>query len=252
MELLTLPRLHRDARRLVLPALLFVCLASLPSVFAARRVEGLPPADFVDEVHVPNGCYLSAVTFLRKFSAAYPAEHGRVIGFTPAGWSGGHFVAVVTWQGKWWVRDEYFGVFPANLAVGVQKEEEQFRQAVAASFNRYTQEYLKRGRLPSIPWDPRKLTSAQRVQGVNAAAGILPFESELFWVKSGKTERPFLFFRPADGQIAVYEPSNGTALAHCRASDPALVVAAVASRLGFKVDTIRPALPAPAALVAAN
>ncbi len=251
MELLSLPRLRRASRRL-LPALLFVCLASLPSAFAARRVEGLPPADFADEVHVPNGCYLSAVTFLRKFTAAYPAEQGRVVGFTPAGWSGGHFVAVVTWQGKWWVRDEYFGVFATKLAVGVENDEEKFRQAVAASFNRYTQDYLKRSRLPSIPWDPSKLTSAQRVQGVTAAAGVLPFASELFWVKSGKTERPFLFFRPADGQIAVYEPSSGTALAHCRASDPTLVVAAVATKLGFKVDTIRPALPAPAALVAAN
>lgn len=106
---------------------LFVFLLLL-SACANAKPGGIPslPPDFPDTRHVPNGCYLSAVTYTEKFKAAYPTEHVRLQNFHPRGWPAAHMVALVTWQGAWFIRDEYFGVFSSSTKSGDEAEESRF------------------------------------------------------------------------------------------------------------------------------
>ena len=72
-----------------------------------------------------------------------------------------------------------------------------------------------------------------------AAAQLLPCPGQIFWVRCGRSEVPFLFFQPTTGVIAVYDPANGTATAECTPTDIPGVVAMVATRLGYTVAAIR-------------
>lgn len=58
-------------------------------------------------------------------------------------------------------------------------------------------------------------------------------------MRCGRTEIPFLFFRPAEGIIAVYDPAIGTVTSECNVAAPAEVVALVAARLRYAVKTVR-------------
>ena len=232
--------------------LLLPRLACLVFTLLTVAVTRSAPPDFPDTAHVPNGCYLSSDAFLTKFAVAHPRERTRTMTFNPRGWLGGHTIALVIWQGSWWIRDECFGVFATGLADGSDQATAEFEKTVAAAFDQHTTEYLRYSQLPGVPWDSRRLTATQRARAVATAARFLPFKTERIWVKIGRKELPFLFFRPTGGEIAVYEPGSGTAVAPCGRADPARVVAAVASRLGYKVDSVRPDRPAPAPVIAAN
>ena len=53
------------------------------------------------------------------------------------------------------------------------------------------------------------------------------------------------FFRPAGQRIAVYDPEHGTSTAECAATDDAKIVLLVASRLGYRAESVRAELPLP-------
>ena len=74
----------------------------------------------------------------------------------------------------------------------------------------------------------------------------------IYWVRDGKREIPLVFFRPAPGQIAVYDPAFGTGVAKCSQPDDAKVVAAVASRMGYRADVVRAELNLPTQVAAAS
>ena len=79
----------------------------------------IPPPVFADAAHVANGCYISAVAYLAKFSTAFPAERGEPAAFvlpSAGGSNQPHTLAIVSWRGEWWARDEYFGVVPLGFS----------------------------------------------------------------------------------------------------------------------------------------
>ena len=53
------------------------------------------------------------------------------------------------------------------------------------------------------------------------------------------------FFRPDGKRIAVYDPVHGTSTADCACTDDAKVVLLVASRLGYRAESVRAELPLP-------
>jgi hypothetical protein len=224
--------------------LALVCTATLTLTFAvatAPATESAPP-DFPDAVHVENGCYVSATAYLAKFSAAFPAEHALTLTVQPRNYGEPHTLALVSWQSRWWGRDEYGGVFEVGRAVGDGRLTESLRLAAETALGRRAARLAKSGRIAIAPATPANLSAARRAHEVATATALLPVRAEPFLVRSGDREIPFLFFRPAAGKIAVYEPVSGTATAETAMTDPAKVVAAVATRLGYRVDSVRPDL----------
>jgi hypothetical protein len=51
------------------------------------------------------------------------------------------------------------------------------------------------------------------------------------------------FFRPDGKRIAVYDPAHGTSTAVCAATDDAKIVQLVATRLGYRAESVRAELP---------
>jgi hypothetical protein len=199
------------------------------------------PPDFPDALHVVNGCYLSSLAYLARFTALYPDERGEVIAINarlanePRKF---HSIAIMSWRGHWWGRDEYFGVFPVRLPVSPGITAERLQHRARSACENHAKALLS-NRLIQVPAaPPRTLSPALRAANVEAAAEIIRLPSQVFHVRSGREVFPVLFFRPAPGCIAVYDPLKGTASAECDTTDDAVVVAAVVRRVGYRVDAV--------------
>jgi hypothetical protein len=198
----------------------------------------IPPPVFPDVVHVANGCYVSAVTYVARFSAAFPAERAEPAAFVLPNAGGGdqpHTLAIVSWHGEWWARDEYFGVVPLgcpsaspwNPRLAQLRADAGFRR-VAASQRREAVALREKTLRP-----PGRMGPDWRLAEVLAAQGILPFPSQIHWLHDGMRLIPFLYFRPGADRFAVYDPAIGTASAVSLAGDEASLVAAAVTRLGY-------------------
>jgi hypothetical protein len=197
-----------------------------------------PPPVFPDVVHVANGCYVSAAVYLVKFSAAFPAERGEAAPFVLPNADGTrqpHTLAIVSWQGEWWARDEYFGVVPLGCPSTAPWDPQVAQRRADAGFRRQL-EFLRRTggevRRETAP-PPRQLTAEWRLAEIQAARGCLPFPSEIHWLHEGRASVPFLYFRPGGDSFAVYDPAIGTASALSPVRDGSALVAAVAERMGY-------------------
>lgn len=224
-----------------MPLLALMLLTSL-SPGPASDLPPLAPPVYADTAHVLNGCHISSLVYLARFLAAFPQKKASPLLVTIRNADGvtrPHTIALLTWRGQWWGRDEYFGVFPLGLAAGrgvvtdtVAREAEraldQHSDLIAADRTR---------KLPGLA--PARLSVARRGQEVALARKLLPLPARQFWVRCGDAEIPLLFFRPAPGCIAVYDPLHGTATAEVDCADDAAIVAAVARRMGYAVASIR-------------
>ncbi len=203
------------------------------------------PPHHPDSAHVFNGCHLSTLAYLARFSTEFPGEQGRpliVRMLNADGQVKPHTMSLVSWHGTWWCRDEYFGVFSLGCAVNgepniglltAQAERLGDRHARAAMRNP-TREY------PSEA--PRRLTAKQRIAAVTTAVGLIPFPHTIYWVRGDTGEVPVVFFRPAPGKIAVYDPAHGTGVAECASTEDMKIAALVATSMGYRADTIHPDL----------
>jgi hypothetical protein len=185
-------------------------------------------------VHVANGCYVSAAAYIARFTAAYPAERSEpaaVVLPNADGSSKPHTVAIVSWHGAWWARDEYYGTVdlrspsarPWDPVTVTRRLERAFRHRAAGQPPRQPD------RVPDGA-DPQEWRLGQ----IEAARMLLPVDGRIIWLRSGFEDLPFLFFRRAgEGGFAVYDPGFGTVQAVSRVSEPDTLVAAVAERLGY-------------------
>ncbi|MFT3828357.1 MAG: hypothetical protein QM691_01495 [Opitutaceae bacterium] len=216
--------------------LVLAAVASWPSVAPARTP---PPAEappsFADTTHVPRGCYLSSVAFLARFRAAFPAECGEPLTIRPASFDGPHTIALITWGGTWWGRDEYFGTFPLSGSFGEPQPAAELQRQAAQALDRLAARHLRRGwgSIPRAAANSR--SSADRRRVLATAAALLPGTSEIVDIPCSGNLVPFLFFRPSAGVIAVYDPALGTATARCASPDAVCVVREVAVRLGYRL-----------------
>lgn len=238
------------------PALLPSSLgATTPEPDSAQCLSA--PPSYADTVHVCNGCHLSTIRYLARFQSNFPGEHGEplVINMMNADRTRRmHTMALISWRGLAWCRDEFFGVF----ALGCRYDARQNPGALVAlaerSYSRQAQKVIRDSGMPSRPGPAEDLTPEQRLQDVSLATQIIPYPSAIYWVKVGHKEIPLALFRPANRQIAVYDPLNGTSLAECSIADDAKVVSAVAARLGYSSGGVRrdPNILGATVLTAAN
>ena len=241
---------HRGA--LALAILLTLTLAA-PATQAGPT--SLPPA-YPDRAHVSNGCHLSTITYLARYLSEHPTEQGEPLVIQVVNFDGtvrSHTIALLSWQGQLWCRDEYFGVFTLGCAVEARPSAERLVAKAQEMLERHEKKLIRAGGITLCPVPPEKMSAEQRTMEVKVMAEIIPFPTTVYWVHSGKRDIPLAFFRPAAGQIAVYDPQHGTCLAECSVRNDAKIVAAIATKLGYQADHIRPDFTvAHGRLVAAN
>jgi hypothetical protein len=201
----------------------------------------IPPPVFPDIAHVANGCYLSAVVYLAKFTAAFPAERGEPAPFVLPNGDGvnrAHTLAVISWRGEWWVRDEYFGVVALGCSTARPWDPRWAQQRADAGFRLVADRLRRQGgevRRETAP-TARNLTPAWRWAELSAARRLLPFPAEIYELRSGPRSIPFLYFRTGGDGFAVYDPAIGTAAATAHVQDGSVRVTAVAERMGYAPD----------------
>lgn len=240
----------------------FAVMLALPVTLPPLRAAGpdaspvaAPPA-YPQAVHVFNGCHLSTVIYLARFLREFPAETGQPLVLEMNNQDGSrkpHTVSLITWQHQWWFRDEYFGVCPTGIPAGTAADLRRVTDRAESILNRHFQKQMRNRHIEHPPVVPEELSAAQMQRDVETAAAFLPYPASVYWVKDGHREIPFAFFRPAAGQIAVYNPASGTCVADCASPNVVGIVRAVARELGYRADVVRPALNVTAAtFVAAN
>jgi hypothetical protein len=176
-------------------------LGCLATFVIAPRSRAQPPA-WPDAHHVANGCYLSTTVYLANLHEQYPdvvarAENVRL--------SSGrmHTIAVVHWGAKTYLRDMFIGI-------AAVKGDTQCSFDAALSEWRYNGgRHGHRQRTVS--------TSAERWLDVRAAAQwMAALQPQIIQVFSAHGPIPVLWWTTADGELALYEPSVGTAVGHSR------------------------------------
>jgi hypothetical protein len=213
----------------------------------------LPPPNFPDVAHVANGCYISSLVYVSRFRAAYPAEKAGTAAVVLPNADGSrkpHTVAIVSWHGRWWARDEYYGLADLRLpsarpwdAVTVARRADDTYRDRATRMRAAGQPRREPDRVPAGDEAGR-----WRREQIETARRLLPMPGEIVWQRRGSEELPFLFFRTSeDGAFAVYDPVFGTAQAVAEVRDPHRLVAAVAERLGYPAAAPPREAPGPVA-----
>jgi hypothetical protein len=253
---LIVPAPFRSAAGLVRPLGLALFLMSTATLLpAAARASATPPPHYPDRTHVFNGCRLSTLAYLARFTAEFPGERGQPLVVRMRNADGQvrpHTLALVSWQGEWWCRDEYFGVFSLHCSVDGRVSPEELASTVERFYQKHAQSVMRQSHVQPLVV-PANLSAGQRLRDVRTAATIIPVPHMIYWVRDGRREVPVVFFRPSAGEIAVYDPSFGTGTAECSSTDDAKIVAVIAQRLGYRAESVR-AEPAPltGALVASS
>ncbi|MDP3073101.1 MAG: hypothetical protein Q8N18_22600 [Opitutaceae bacterium] len=226
-------------RALAAAALVFMFTAP-PLLSAARAAPGpATPPDFPDTTHVREGCYISSVAYVARFAAEFPGEFGAPCSVHPRIYPKRHTVALVTWAGEWWLRDEFAGVMRLNLPAASREITETVRRRAEVTLDRRVRGLTssERARILSLGLHgSRTLDAAHEIA---EAARLLPYASALYRVESNGREIPVLFFRPSPGWIALYDPHFGTATAETDSPRDAAIVEAIAERLGYRVTSVR-------------
>jgi len=221
-------------------ALAFMFTAALLSPAARAITAPATPPEFPDTTHVHEGCYISSVAYLARFAAEFPGEFGAPCSVHPRIYPRPHTVALLTWAGEWWLRDEFAGVMRLNLPVASREITETVRRRAELMLDRRVRRLspADRERILSLGLHGRRAVDAS--YEIAQAARLLPFASALYRVKSDGREIPVLFFRPGPGRIALYDPQFGTATAETAGTNSAKLVEAIAARLGYNVTSVRP------------
>jgi hypothetical protein len=223
----------------------------------AARADPLPddsvtlpgPPSYPEDTHVFNGCHLSTIRYLARYLSEFPGESGMPLLIKMRNADGPkrmHTLALVSWKGQAWCRDEYFGVFALGCPYEAQPNLKRLVSKAEILLERHAQTMVRTSGKPLRPNAPEQMSPEQRIRAVKAAVGIIPYPSTIFWVQCGHQELPVAFFRGEGRQVGVYEPNCGTCLAECSIRDDAKVVSLVAARLGYRPEGIRRELRIPA------
>ena len=241
---------------------LVLTTVSAPVARATTRVtkpvsaRSTPPA-YPDTAHVLNGCLLSSIRFLNQYLAEFPGERGRtlVVNMRNAdGSTHAHTIALVSWQGQAWCRDEYYGVFSLDCAADSQPNLDRLSSRAQRKLEQHAQLMVRTGQAAARTEPPSSLSAEQNLRDVTTAVKLIPYAAKIFWVRSGNRELPMAFFRPDGKSIAVYDPAHGTSTAVCACPNDAQIVQLVATRLGYRAESVRAelTLPQPAQLASGD
>jgi hypothetical protein len=209
---------------------------------AAAAESDREPPYYPDAVHVFNGCHLSTLAYLARFTAEFPAEQGQPLVSMMDNADGStkpHTVALISWRGWWWCRDEYFGVCPLGLRVSANYTSARILARAGPVLRKHFRARMSDPEALHPPIVPASLLTDLAAREVALAAQKIPLPNTIYWVNDGRHEVPLLFFRPARNTIAVYHPTFGTCAAECTASDDVGIVKSVAALFGYRVDSVR-------------
>ena len=248
--------------RLLRLASLVLVLATLtaPGARASVRISNpasaltTPPA-YPDTAHVLNGCHLSSIRFLNRYLAEFPGERGETLEVSMRNADGStqaHTIALISWQGQAWCRDEYYGVFPLECAAESNPNLDRLSARAERKLEKHAQLMIRTGQAAARSEPPVHLSAEQNLRDVTTAAKLIPYTTRIFWVRSGNRELPMAFFRPGGKRIAVYDPVHGTSTAECACTDEAKVVLLVDTRLGYRAESVRAELPLPQPVLLAS
>lgn len=238
--------------RLASLALVLTTIAA-PESRASARVSNpasalsAPPA-YPDAAHVLNGCHLSSIRFLNRYLSEFPTERGETLVVSMRNADGSiqaHTIALISWQGQAWCRDEYYGVFSLDCRAETQPNLERLSARAERKLEKHAQMMVRTGQAAARSEPPAHLSAEQNLRDVTTAVSLVPYATRIFWVRCGHRELPMAFFRPDGKRIAVYDPEHGTSTAECACTDDAKVVQLVASRLGYRAESVRAELPLP-------
>lgn len=258
-------RLLKNRRYRLGPLALSLAITAGFAASAARAANPAPdasldpsaPPSFPDSTHVFNGCHLSTISYLARYLSQYPGERGEplVINMRNAdGLRRMHTMALISWRGRAWCRDEYFGVFALGCPFETRPNLDRLSAKAEACYQSHARMAIHFGGMAQRREAPEDLSPEERLREVTVATQIIPYPTSIFWVRCGREELPVAFFRPGGRQVAVYDPLHGTSLAECSISDDAKVVSLVAARLGYSSEGVRreASVPMGTQLVAVN
>jgi len=189
-------------------------------------------------VHVANGCFISSFVYLARFRAAYPAERAETAAVVLPNAGGSfkpHTVAIVSWRGTWWVRDEFYGLADLRSPSARPLDASLVASRADSTYRARSARLVAAGQRREPDRAPAGVDGSQwRLEQIQAAQRLLPVASEIIWIHSRSEALPFLFFRTSNsGSFAVYDPAIGTAQAVAEERDSYRIVAAVAERMGY-------------------
>jgi len=205
--------------------LLFVALLTARVPVDSTAIAGVVWPETQDELHVNNGCYLSATRFLSRFRTANPDAAGSIeTVIIPGGDK--HSIAVLKDGEKTWGRDEFIGIF--DIHGDVQRS---FDSALRRWFRKATEREIA---LQTREKTPQSFDD--RLAVVQQAKALLPETqaSEILVIPTKRGQIAVLVWNPEPGRGAVYEPSFGTATADTKLTGAALARAAL-TRVGFEL-----------------
>ena len=207
---------------------------------AARLTASDTPPGYPDRVHLTNGCQLSSMLFLRRYTAEFPAERGVRLVVNNYSGINQHSVSLVTWQGEWWCRDDRLGIFPLGVKVEGSEMPAKIEKTVSRELSRRAKAEYRDADLKRMARENYNPPAERRsVDVVNAASMVEG--STVYWVTAGNKEVPVLFFRPTADSIGVYDPAFGSAVAVVHCSNVDQIVTAVTKQLGYKVTSVHAA-----------
>lgn len=210
------------------------------SLSAVRVGAADAPPYHADPVHLTNGCQLSSMLYLRRFTTEFPAERGTPLVVDNYSGVNRHTVTLVTWQGEWWCRDDRLGIFPLGMKVEGSEGPERIERKASREIARRVREHYRDADLKSMRDANHNPSGERRAIDVVNAAGMVD-DSTVYWVTAGDREVPVLFFRPTVDSIGVYDPAFGSAVATVKSNNVDLIVTAVAKQLGYNVTEVRAA-----------
>jgi hypothetical protein len=176
----------------------FGCLAT---IVLTPHTRAQPPA-WPDAQYIANGCYLSTAVYLAKLREHYPDVTARAetVRLTSGKM---HTIAVVEWGHKTYLRDMFIGI--ASMKGDVQRS---FDEALS----RWLHNRGQHGRR-----ERNTFTSDERWLEIESAARwIAALRPQVIQVFSGRGPIPVLWWTTARGELALYEPSVGTAVGFTR------------------------------------
>lgn len=163
------------------------------------------PPWWPDQIYAANGCYLSASAYVARLASTYPAADATTYTVEIPSCRK-HTIAVVTWNGVKYGRDQYIGVFK----IGDSDPQTSF----VATLRRWWQA-KRTHRYP----EKRPSSIAERHAEVLLARQIMSFaKTELVPVITPTGAVTILTWQTTTGELAIYEPMLGTAVGSTSAS----------------------------------
>lgn len=118
----------------------------------AHGTVSTPPPAFADPVYVLNGCHISSLNFIARFNQEFPherAELARVLVRSVDDLRIRHTIALFTWQGAWWCRDDIVGLAALEETVNSNADLAALAAKAEAALDRVEARQLRQRRTRS-------------------------------------------------------------------------------------------------------